>query len=72
MNRRGATLDGLCASDGPLSCLQASAKWRLLWRFAPRLLEHWSAIGRLDDVNAAVSTTTKKVRARGDWSQFDG
>ena len=40
---------------------QASAKWRLLWRLAPRLLEHWSATGRLDAINAAVSTTTKRV-----------
>ncbi len=40
---------------------QASAKWRLMWRLAPRLLEQWSATGRLDAINAAVSTTTKKV-----------
>ncbi len=33
-----------------------------MWRLAPRLLEHWSATGRLDAINAAVSTTTKQVR----------
>ena len=34
-----------------------------MWRFAPRLLEHWSAAGRLDAMNAAVSNTTKRVRS---------
>jgi len=41
--------------------LQASAKWRLVWRLAPRLLEHWSETGRLNAINAAVTATTKKV-----------
>ena len=40
---------------------QAAAKWRLLWRLAPRLLERWSATGRLNAINAAVSAVTKKV-----------
>ena len=41
--------------------LQAGAKWRVMWRLAPSLMEHWSASGRLNAINAAVTTTTKKV-----------
>ena len=40
---------------------QASAKWRLLWRLAPRLLDRWDAQGRLTALNTAVSDATKKV-----------
>ncbi len=40
---------------------QAAAKWRLMWRLAPHLLERWSATGRLNAVNTAVSAITKKV-----------
>ena len=43
------------------AALQASAKWRLMWRLTPRLLEHWSEVGRLNTINAAVTATTKKV-----------
>ena len=41
---------------------QASAKWRIMWRLAPWLLEHWSETGRLDAINAAVTAAVKKVR----------
>jgi hypothetical protein len=40
---------------------QASAKWRIMWRMAPRLLERWSEAGRLNAINAAVTTSVKKV-----------
>ena len=45
----------------PNAAPQASAKWRIMWRLAPRLLERWSETGRLNAINAAVTTTTKKV-----------
>ena len=41
--------------------VQASAKWRIVWRLAPRLLERWSEAGRLNAINAAVTETTHQV-----------
>ena len=51
---------------------QASAKWRILWRMAPRLLEHWSESGRSDAINTAVSTATKEVPSLRDYSEPSG
>ena len=40
---------------------QDSAKWRLLWRLAPRLLERWSTAGRLDAIHGAVTGIVNSV-----------
>ena len=45
------------------SGLQASAKWRMFWRLAPRLFARWDASGRLGALYAATKTATKHVRA---------
>ena len=42
--------------------LQAFAKWRLMWRLMPRLLEFWNRAGRLPAMNLALLETTSKVR----------
>ena len=42
--------------------LQASAKWRLFWRLAPRLLKQWDANGRLAAIYAGSTRATKHVR----------
>ena len=41
---------------------QASAKWRLFWRLAPRLLKQWDASGRLAAIYAGSTEATKHVR----------
>ena len=46
------------AGANPDAASQAFAKWRLVWRLAPRLMERWSAAGSLHDMTSMVLKTT--------------
>ena len=50
------------------NALQASAKWRLLWRLAPGLYRRMDASGRLGAMYAAIKKATRAVRAHVDVS----
>ena len=42
---------------------QAFAKWRLMWRLVPRVLERWNRAGRRPGMHLALLETTSKVCA---------